>query len=295
MKKYSRKIIAIRGDTQGGHAGGLLSPETELPDVALNENGDTVIEGFHHPELRPVQKRLWEWHEGYIKSIQKLAGKDEIIFVEMGDLTQGNIFKDDLDVNNLNSQVAISYYNTLPWLRLKQVQKARFVKGTGVHVWGEGSTETLLTAKLKAEFPKKTIKINDHWILNVDGFWADIAHHGPGPGIRNWTRGNVFDLYLKSILRDDIESGGVVPNVVLRAHKHQYTVGYAKHQIKDKVWFLPGFITSPMCFIGAHAQKTENSPSFMGVGMLALEIVNGKLLDSYPFTNYIDLRTREIV
>ena len=33
----------------------------------------------------------------------------------------------------------------------------------------------------------------------------------------------------------------------------------------------------------------------MGVGMLAFELINGKLYDKHPFMHYIDLRTREIL
>jgi hypothetical protein len=292
--KSTRTIIAVRGDTQGGHAGGLLNPETELPDVDIDDDGKTVITGWHTPELRPVQKKLWEWHTQYIKDVKNLAGADEIVFIEMGDLTQGTVFKDDLDENNLNTQVTISRYNTIPWLDLPNVKSAFFVKGTGVHVWGEGSTERLLTAQLKAAYPRKRIEITDHWLLNVKGVKVDVSHHGPGPGIRNWTRGNAFELYVKSILHDDIEAGAQVPDVILRGHKHEFTYRRAIHQVRGRIWELPAFITPPMCFIGSHAQKVMNSPSYMGVGVLALEVINGKLHAFHPFTNYVDLRTREI-
>ena len=293
--KYIRKIIAVRGDTQGGHAGGLLNPETLIPDVAIDEKGERVIEGWHTPQLRPVQKQLWKWHTEYVRNVRKLAGKDEIIFLEMGDLTQGNVFRDDLDENNLNTQVTISRYNTIPWLDIPNVRKAFIVKGTGVHVWGEGSTETLLTAQLKSIYPKKKIKINYHYLLDVGGVILDVAHHGPGAGIRSWTRGNVFGLYCKSILMDDLACGAPVPHVILRAHKHEFIYQRAIHQVRGRVWDVPGFISPPFCFIGSHAQKVINSPSFMGVGVLALEIVNGKMVDFHPFTNYVDLRTQEVL
>ena len=274
---------------------GLLNPDTVLPDADINDKGDRVIEGWRQVELRPVQTRLWQWHKGYIKEVQKLADGDDIVFLEMGDLTQGNIFKDDLDVNSLHTQVAISRWNTVPWLNLPEVKAAYFVTGTGVHVWGEGSTERLLVAQLKEMYPQTKIKINDHWTLDIDGFLVDVAHHGPGAGIRNWTRGNVFELYCRSIVMDDIEAGAQVPNLILRAHKHEFIYRRVVHQVRHKIWDVPAFINPPMCFIGSHALKTVNSPSSMGVGVIAYEIINGKLYDWHPFTNHVDLRTREVV
>ena len=295
MPKSKRTIIAIRGDTQGGHAGGLLNPETQIPDVGIDEAGERVITDWRTIELRPVQKQLWKWHMEDMANVRALAGKDEIIFLEMGDLTQGGIFKDDLDENSLNAQVIISHYNCTPWLDLPNVQRMYIVKGTGVHVWGEGATETILTKMLKAEYPKKQVKITDHWLLNLDGFLMDVSHHGPCAGIRNWTRGNTFELYCKSIMRDCIDLGQPVPNVILRGHKHEFILRRAVHQTSNKIWETAGFITPPYCFIGSHAQKVMNSPTFMGVGTLALEVLDGRLIGHHPFTHFVDLLTKEIL
>lgn len=294
-KKYSRKIVAIRGDTQSGHAGGLLNPEAVFPVVGFDPKGKKVVEDYEDAQLNPVQKQLWKWSEQDRENVKKLAGSDEIVFVEMGDMTQGARFTDDLKETSLSRQTITSFHNSLPWLGMDAVRRMRAVKGTGVHVWGEGSTETLLTMLLQKEYPKKDVKIADHYLLNVDGYLIDVAHHGPGPGMRNWTRGNAFELYVKSILLDDLNVGRTPPHIVLRAHKHEYTYGHAIHQVKGTIWKLPGFIVPPYCFIGSHAQKATNSPSSMGVGTLALELVNGKLLEEHAFTHFVDLRTEEIL
>lgn len=290
-----RTIIAIRGDTQGGHSGGLLNPDTKIPEYDISEEGGYVLVGYRSPELRPIQKRLWQWHTQDLENINKLANGDPIVWLEMGDLTQGAVFRDDLSESGLSPQYLISKYNTLPLLEMPNVKAMYMMRGTGVHVWGEGATETLLSVTLKGLYPNVKINIADHWMLDVDGFLCDVAHHGPGAGIRDWTRGNVFELYCKSILMDDIDLGNRIPSVVLRGHKHEFIYRRAIHQVKNRIWELPGFITPPYCFIGSHAQKVMNSPSFMGVGMLALEIIDGKLLDYHPFTHYVDLRAREVV
>lgn len=294
-KKYKRKIIVARGDTQSGHSGGLLNPETTYPVMGIDSAGSAVIADWENASLNPVQKRLWTWSEEDRANVQKLAGRDEIIFIEMGDMTQGNIFKDDLKETSLSRQTLSSYYNSLPWVGMPQVKRMRTVKGTGVHVWGEGSTESMLTLLLQKDFPKKDIAIAEHYLLNVDGFLIDVAHHGPGPGIRNWTRGNAFELYVKSILLDDLNSNRTPPSLILRAHTHEYTYAHAIHQVNGNIWELPAFIVPPQCFIGSHAQKVIKSPSRMGVGTLALELINGKLYDRHAFTHFVDLRTEEVL
>lgn len=285
----------MRGDTQSGHAGGLLNPETVFPVIAINDAGKKVVDGYEEATLNPVQKRLWKWSEEDRANVRTLAGKDEIVFIEMGDMTQGVRFTDDLKETSLSRQVISSYHNSMPWLEMKNVKRMRSVKGTGVHVWGEGSTETLLTMLLQKEFPEKDVRIADHYLLSVDGFLIDIAHHGPGAGIRHWTRGNVFELYAKSILMDDVNVDRLPPHLLLRAHKHEFTAAHALHQVNGRVWRLPAFIVPPYCFIGSHAQKVMSSPSMMGVGTLAFEILDGKLYGEHYFTHYVDLRTEEVI
>jgi hypothetical protein len=292
---FKRTIIAIRGDTQSGHAGGLANPNAELPDFDIDEEGNTILTGYRNPELRPIQRHLWKWHTQDLENINNLANGNPIVWLEMGDLTQGNVFKDDLAINNMSEQWFLSFWNTLPLLDMPNVKAMYIMRGTGVHGWGEGATETMLTYAFKTRYPDKTIRITDHWLLNVDGFLLDVAHHGPGAGMRNWTRGNAFQLYAKSVMMDDIDLGNPIPSVLLRGHKHEFTYCRPIHQVKNKMWEMPAFITPPYCFIGSHAQKVMNSPSFMGVGMLALEIINGKLHDFHPFTHFVDLRAKETV
>jgi hypothetical protein len=253
------------------------------------------VTGFRHPDLRPIQKRLWMWAEADREEVRKLAGGDEIVFLEMGDLTQGNRFSDDLSETAMHPQVVHAEWLMKPWLDMKNVNKVRVVKGTGVHVWGEGSTESLLVRLLTKEYKGqgKSIKIADHYLLDIDGFTIDVAHHGAHPGIRNWTRGNVLRFYATSILRDSIDLGEPIPHALLRAHQHEFTYTRAIHQTNGVIWDMPAWITYPYCFIGSHAQKVIRSPGHMGVGTLALELINGKLYDWHNFGHWMDLRVRE--
>jgi len=293
-KKTRRVIVAVRGDTHAGHAGGLLNPETLLPERDLGENGQTVIAGWRRAELRPVQGRLWQWHEQDREKIRELAGKDEIILLDMGDMTQGVKYSDDLGMAAISDQVFAAQWGFAPWLDMPNVRAAFLVNGTGSHTLG-GTTETMLTMLLKGQHPKTRIEIVEHWLLSVGGYTIDVAHHGPGPGIRAWTRGNVWELYLRSILLDELALGHELPDMALRGHMHALTYGRAIHQAGGQVWELPGWITAPYCFIGQYAQQVGRSPGGMMVGMLAFEIVDGRLIGTHPFSHVIDLRVTEAV
>ncbi len=288
-------IIAVRGDTQTGDASSLLNPETPIPAYEIDDAGERVQVGIRNPELRPIQDRLWKWHEQGREDIGKLAGEDPIVLLEMGDMTQGNRFSDDLAENNLSAQVIESIWSVKPWMDMPNLISVYVTRGTGVHVWGEGSSETLVTGNLRLMYPDKKVQIADHYLLTIDNFTIDIAHHGPFPGSRNWLKGNVVELYAKSVMMDDIAAGKQPPNAMLRAHFHEMIYRPVVYQAGGNCWEMPTWITPPYCGINSHAVKVAKSPARMGVGLLALEIVNGKLYDWHKFTHVIDLRAREVV
>lgn len=294
MFKYKRFILVPVGDKQAGHNGALVNPEASIPDVELDRSTMTrIIMGYRHPELSSLQKDMWKWHEKDREEIGKLAGKDSIIYIGMGDETQGGIFKDDLKDVSLSAQYFISYYNMLPWLNMKQMKGAYFAKGTAVHLWGDGDTETILTHRLNNEFKHIPVKMSPHWELNFDGFRVDVAHHGPGVGMREWTKGNTLRLYTKS-LQDYLHNNGKpIPDLLLRAHFHQPICEVVTKNLDTERFRTDAWITPPQCFIGGHGQKVTQSVSMMHIGMLAFEIVNNRILETHEFMHSIDLRVEE--
>lgn len=273
----------------------MCNPDTQIPVLTLDDDGEVVCDGYDTPHLSPVQKKLWEWHTKDIEKVRELANDDEIILLEMGDLTQGNLFKDDLAETSLEAQYFIAKASLYPWLELPNLERVYVVLGTSVHNWGVGSSETMLTHHLMDEYPDKKFTVSNHYLMSIDEFKIDVAHHGPGPGIRNWTRGNVLRLYSESILSDDIAYGVAPPNLLLRAHFHEFVAAHATRVVGDKLWELPAYIAPPYCFIGAHAIKACKSPTRMSVGVLAFEIINGRLMKTYPFLHTVDLRTKEVL
>jgi len=293
-----RVILVAIGDKQAGHAGALINPEAQIPVIEIDkDNGRHVVTGYEHPSLSPMQKQLWEWHEHDRQEIQNLAGKDPIVYLGMGDETQGGYYKDDLKDVSLAAQFLHSYHNAKPWMDMNSVKAAYFVQGTSVHLWGAGDTETILIHNLRIEYPKKRIELTQHWELDVDGLLVDIAHHGPGPGMREWTRGNILRLYTRSLMQKLHNNGKRPPDLLLRAHFHQPLCEIVTLNLDEEILRTESWITPPQCVIGSHGQKSTQSVSQMHVGMLAFEIVNGKLIETHykPFWHTFDLRVREKV
>lgn len=292
--KYARRIVVLRGDTHSGQDGGLKNPATLLPEYSINEEGDRVLDGWEPVRLSPFQKRMWAWHEEARAQMISLADGDPMTMIEMGDLTHGGYFKDDAEEAGMSDQYFLSKSSLMPWLEMPQLEGIYFTRGSGVHTWFKAA-ETLLTHELKAEFPKTTIKLADHWMLNIDGVILDVAHHGTHPGKRAWLRGNEFMIYIRSLLIDAATEGGPVPDVVLRGHKHEFTRTWATYQVASKYWECLGIITPPMAYINAYAVMATQSISRLSIGMVALEIINGKLHKVHPFVHWIDLRTMEVI
>jgi len=292
-KQYDRRIIAVRGDTHAGHDGGLKNPDTLLPVIDTDENNREVLR-WEPVTLRPFQRKLWKWHESARAEIKALAGTDPITFIDIGDLTQGTWWRDNLGETQMSDQYFISKWNTEPWITMPEVKQAFLVKGTSVHNFGNGATETMLTHQL-AEQHKKPVVFADHWLLDIGGFRLDVAHHGAGPGSRAWLKGNEMGIYLRSIIIEDVTAGEQPPDVVLRGHFHEYTRGWGWYQVGDRYWQCHGIITPGLCWIGTYATMATKSKSRFSCGMVALEIINGRLHDVHPYVHWIDLRTLEIV
>jgi len=104
-----RVILAVASDKHGGHQLGLLNPETVLE---YEDKEGNLIQWM--PELKPFQQYLWEIHEKHIQDVRKLAGKDEIVLIDNGDLTAGNKYPHEQVSTRISDQFDIAFYNLLP-------------------------------------------------------------------------------------------------------------------------------------------------------------------------------------
>jgi hypothetical protein len=226
-----------------------------------------------------------------------LAEKDDIFVMHLGDATHGNHYGDkELVSTRLADHYAIAKDNMSFWLDEPQVKYLSMIKGTGVHEWGQGSTTAILADALKEKYRNKRIEMCGHSYLTAFGVDFDLAHHGPSPGIRNWLRGNVLRLYVRSLMMDDIMAGKRPPDIIVRGHFHDYVPETMKIRANGTTYKTEGIILPSFAMLDDYARKVAKSPGSVTFGIAAVEIINGriyKIHDSEPeFMEKIDLRTR---
>lgn len=287
-----RIILAAASDKHGGHTLGLLHPDTVL-EYTNQQTGEVVK---WKPVLKEWQKFLADIHfTDHIKTAKELAGKDEIVVFDVGDLTQGNKYPNEQVSTRISDQFEIAAWNLRPWLNLPNVKTVRIGIGTSAHNFGEGVSEIITQRRLQGWFPKKDIKVVYHGLASLAGVAIDYAHHGPSPGSRNWLRGNEARYYLRSLIEDEIDFGNAPPHLVIRADYHTYVEEFLSkffRGIRYKSWLT---ILPALCGMSDYARKATKSTAKITIGMCFYEIVNGKILDIYPAFQTLDIRTKEVL
>lgn len=287
MPKVSRSIVLMVSDPHCGYDLGLTNPETTLTD---QHGVERPI-----PDLNESQKFIWETYEKGLQDATWLAGKDPIHLLWMGDLTHGKKFNEEQLSTRMSDQIMYASSAMSVAYRLPNIKSSRMDFGTGVHVFGQGSSEVLLSAIMRERFPKIDTRAMYHGLTHYGGFSVDHAHHGPPPGSRNWLRGNVARLYLQSKMMDDLDAGSIPANLVVRGHYHSFVKTW--HGLgRSGDWFESWLvIMPPLCLPGDYTRKVTSSVYRVNPGVVAVEIINDRLHAVHPFTQTLDMRTVEIL
>lgn len=284
LPKKGRIIFVALSDTHAGSKYALMNPKVTL--YATDEFGNPQP---YTPALTASQEYLWGCYQNDIRSVLDLAHGDPIVVLHNGDMTQGNKHLALLVSDRISDHVAIAVENMRPWFELPNLAAFRICIGTAAHNFNMGAAELLAFQQIKAVYPQKNIGICYHGILDIGGVAIDYAHHGPGPGIRDWLKGNVARLYLRDVMYNDILAHTAPPDLVLRAHYHDYVteVVYADGRHSRIV------ITPSYSMLDDYAQQAVRSQSYVSNGLIAFEIKDRKLSEPYEFYRKIDVRTRE--
>jgi hypothetical protein len=290
MSKYNRFLIALFSDTHGGHTLGLLNPNTVIKEY--DQEGQEYNRKI---ELGSSQQFIWDLYTSHVKELQKIADNDEIFLFHLGDLTQGNKYKDQLVYHNIYGQVQVAYHNMLPLVSLKNVKTFRLAFGTQSHIFQENTAPRMVWDKLCAKFPKKDIKAVPHGLIDIKGITLDYAHHGFFPGSRNWLKGNTAIYDVKSRMMDEIDNKKTPPRLIVRGHYHE------KLEV-PVIKFSNGFkyeTTGIMCpsytLLSDHARQAAKSPPRVTNGMCAIEVINGRVHYIHWLTKTTDVRVKETI
>lgn len=288
-KPSTRRVVVALSDTHCGHRLGLCNPATVLEDEDAKGNR------YSWPvRLTATQEYLWEKYLGDMAEVKALAGDDEIVVLVAGDLTQGIKHPQSLMSNNLDHQVVIASDVLRPWLANgHNARVMRLVHGTGAHTV-DGALEPMVARTLKAERPAVDMGVVMHGLFSVNEVTFDVVHKGPYPGSREWLRGNVARLALRSMMLRELLDGRVPPRVVIRAHYHRYervpeTVMHQGQEAQSDLYLLPSY-----CGMDLHGHHATQGLSWQSHGLVAFETeAGGRLGKVHPFVTTLDLRTRE--
>lgn len=212
-----RRILVALSDIHCGNQLGLLNPETVLE----REDAEGKLEQWS-PALTRTQEYLWALYQSHIRQVVELAAGDDVVVLVNGDITQGMKYLTLLVSTVPLDQLIIARDCLKPWLAYSNVQVMRLVRGTASHVYGEGSSERVMARWLQDIFPLRDIRSLYHGLVDVGGVVVDYAHHGPGPGIRDWTQGNQLRYYLKSLVATEVKRGREPARLVIRGHYHRF-------------------------------------------------------------------------
>jgi hypothetical protein len=283
-----RRLVAVLSDTHGGHTLGLLNPETVLPEE--DENGDVR---WVSPRLSLYQEFLWTTYTANLQALVELARGDEVVAVHNGDLTQGQKYPQHWVSTRMADQILIAIANMQPLVSLSLVKTVRFAKGTGSHVFDEGSSTILVAMQLQNQFQEKDIEAVYHGLIDVDGVTFDYAHHGPSGGIREWTKGNQVRYYLRSQMMGEMMDGRRPPRVYLRSHYHTFVQETVREEFCGDPVVSDLVVTPSYCGLGDHGIRATRSIYRVKHGMVVFEIIDGRLVQTHPLIATLDLRTKE--
>jgi hypothetical protein len=286
-KRKRRRVVLAETDSHAGHMLGLCNPAAHL----LSDDGLETI----GPNVGEFQRYAWGLRLGYINKVFDIAGRDNIIHIHGGDITQGHKYKDQLLTTRLADQFSIAEANMWPIYDRANVKTGRIITGTSSHIFGEGSAEIEVASRLRLRYPKKNIRPLAHSLLEIEGIEFDVTHHGPGAGIRQWTRGNVARHYLRSKMWQDYKVRGRVPRVFLRGHYHTFVHETIRERFGDEYVESHLIVLPSWCGMTEFARKSTQSEYELTNGLVAFEIVPGDQipLRVHPFVKTLDLRTKE--
>jgi hypothetical protein len=286
----NRQIGFVLADTHGGNTLGLLSPGTIVQTEV--EDGEPV--DYELP-LNPAQLFLDKTYTWLLDVAKQYAKDDEVLLVHDGDMTQGGKYGSLVSPSE-SVQVIVGVKNMQRAIdALPNCKTMRILKGTGVHVFDNGDSESMVGKLLKLTNPQLDIKVIYHNLIDFHGVTCDISHHGPPPGRRAWLEGNEARYYLRSLMMTELMAGRIPPRLVVRAHYHTYVKETISMIVEGEEIQSTIVVCPSMCLIDDHARKTVKSPYISSVGGIFFEVINGQLTDVKVKVKILDVRTKESI
>lgn len=246
------------------------------------------------PERGEVQRHLWRYYVKFLKVVKELAEGEPITLVNVGDLTHGIKYHDGLMTASVDDQTQIAYWNLRPWFDECNVKICRLLVGTYAHTF-DGSTEAIVTRLLRSYAPEADIKTISHDLLHIMGVTFDVAHHRAGPGTRNWLKGNIAQIYLKSLMMDDLDHGRTPADIVIGGHYHTWIQPVTQRIMREGKVYMSTFLLLPSLFgMSGYGRQATHSIAYIQHGLVAFDVRDGQS-KIIPLVKELDLRTEETI
>jgi hypothetical protein len=280
MKTY----IAIESDTHAFHKLGLCNPEVEISEE--DEFGNLQKST---PKLTKVQEHLWDLRSINLAKLTRISNGEPIVYVHNGDLTHGNKHPEQLMGSRLSDQILVAHKNLEPIAETENVKAIRLIAGTGSHVFGEGSSEILVSELLKKQFPDKDIATVAHWNPTIAGIKCNFSHHGPGQSSRIWLEGNSALQYLRDTIFKELWDGQEPSR--LNVFSHYHTPVYKSLERNGQRHMI--VVTPSMCGLSDYGRQATKSTWQITWGMTVFEISDGEISEPIQLYETLDIRTKE--
>lgn len=286
-KPIQRRFALAEADLHSFHKLGLCNPDTLVMDA------DTGTEQPLGIGLGEFQRYMWERRQEYINNAFDIIGARPCAYLMVGDVTHGNGHSEQLMGSRISDQYAVAHYNLLPIVERRNVRQVRLMTGTGVHSFGEGTSEIVVAARLREKFKRKDISVVGHGRFDIGGAIFDVAHHGPGRGSRWWLEGNTARYHLRDRMTRDLSMGKRPAHVYLYGHHHvdvceMVRIPWQGETYRSYIVVLPSW-----CGLGEYARKVTRSAPVIENGLYLFEIVDGRVIVYDEFVSRFDVRIEE--
>lgn len=286
----NRTIGLFISDTHAGFKFGLMNPNVKLYDTDENGNIKTYT-----PNSTAVQKYFWQLFCDGCNFVEKYANGDPIVAIHFGDITHGIKYPKTLVSTEIADQPIIAVYNTGPILSLPGVRSFRLTAGTDAHNFDDANAEKMVINNLKLLYPMINMELVTHGLGIIDGVEIEYAHQGPYTGSRMHLKGNIAHQYLRDKMTAELLAGKTPPRLYVYGHYHEFilvteTVSIGNDDYTSSLMVMPSFN-----FPNLWTTAQTRAQSRFTHGIVAIEIIDGKLTDVKRLTQTIDRRTKEIL
>lgn len=285
-----RTIGMCISDTHGGFKLGLMNPEVKLYDT--DEEGNIHS---YTPACTKVQSYFWDLFTKGCESVTRYANGDPIVVIHFGDATHGTKYPRTLVSTELSDQPIIAISNMQPMLSMPNVRSFRLTAGTDAHNFDDASAEKLIINNVRLLYPDINCELVTHGLGYIDGVDIEYAHQGPFTGSRQHLKGNIAHQFLRDKMTSELLGGRTPPRLYGYGHYHEWIYVTETVSVGDRDYTSSLFVMPSFNFPNLWTTAATRAQSRFTHGIVAFEVIDGKLTDVKRFTKTIDRRTKEVL